>query len=232
MPSRTGGNRVRSRRGWLWCLPALALLGLCALAVSPAYVVRTTQPYRYVDPAQIPPQRVALVLGAGVVNGAPTPALRERVAAAAGLYHRGTVQKLLFSGDNSRKDYDEVTAMKDYAVTLDVPAEDITLDYAGFSTYESCYRARDIFGVRRVIIVTQSYHLPRAVYTARRLGIDATGLGTPDWTWPEEHWTIHFNRYERVWYTLREGLAILKALVEVHVTHPLPTFLGPFEGIK
>lgn len=209
----------------------LILLALAGLLLLPLYVVSATRPYRYTQPGEVPARRVALVLGAGVIGQVPTPALAERLYAAVGLYRLGKVQKLLFSGDNSRVDYDEVTAMRRYAMSLGVPAADITLDYAGFSTYESCYRARDIFGVSEVVIVTQSYHLPRAVYTARQLGIDAVGLGTPDWTWEQARRTIYFSPSEMVFYTLREGLAILKALWDVHVSHPLPTFLGPFEGI-
>lgn len=99
-----------------------------------------------------------------------------------------------------------------------------TLDYAGFSTYESCYRLRPIFGVERAVLVTQSYHLPRASYTCRALGVDAVGLGVPDW-----------GRYANILiarYTLREALATAKALVDVHLTRPLPTFLGSYEGIE
>ena len=212
-------------------LAALALATLCATAGLVAYVVATTHAYRYADPAQVPVTRVALVLGAGVVGDYPTPSLAERVEGAAQLYRLGRVQKLLMSGDNSRQDYNEVAAMRRYAMELGVPAGDITLDYAGFSTYESCYRAREIFGVRQVVVVTQHYHLPRAVYTCRRLGIDAVGYGLPDWTRDRAHMTIAYSRRDQVRYSGREVLAILKALWQVHVTRPLPTYLGPFEGI-
>lgn len=216
---------------WPWLVLAPVLAGLAALLLLPAYVICATRPYRYADPAAVPAQWVALVPGAGLINGEPTPALAERISGAVELYRLGKVRKLLFSGDNSSIHYDEVTAMRRYAMSLGVPAEDITLDYAGFSTYETCYRARDIFGVRKVVIVTQSYHLPRAVYTARQLGIDAVGLGMPDWTSAQVRRTVHYTPREMAFYTLREALAILKALWDVHVAHPLPTYLGPFEGI-
>ncbi len=210
-------------------MPVVALAVLAA--ALPLYVAATTRPYRYATAAEVPVRRVAIVFGAGVVNGVPTPALAERVRGAVELYRQGRVQKLLMTGDNSRRDYDEVTAMRGYAETLGVPLEDITLDYAGFSTYESAYRAKVIFGVSEAVVVTQGYHLPRAVYTCRVLGIDAVGYGMPDWLYNRAQSTIRYSPYDQVRYTMREALAIVKALVDLHVTHPLPTFLGRYEGI-
>lgn len=222
---------MRKHRWWLWLAVAGSVAAVLAVAL-PLYVVAATRPFRYADAAAVPAHRVAIVFGAGVVNGRPTPALAERVRGAAELYRLGRVQKLLMTGDNSRRDYDEVTVMRRYAVELGVPAEDITLDYAGFSTYQSAYRAKVIFGVTEAVLVTQGYHLPRAVYTARALGIDAVGYGMPDWLYNRAQMAIWFSRYDQVRYTVREALAICKALLEVHVTHPLPTFLGPYEGIE
>ena len=150
--------------------------------------------------------------------------LADRVSAAAELYKQGRVQKLLMSGDNSSEDYDEVTAMKDYAVELGVSSEDITLDHAGFSTYESCYRAKEIFGIEQAVIVTQKFHLSRAVYLCNNLNVSAVGLGTPDWE------AYPFRNV--MFYSLREKFSTLKALWEVHITRPQPTVLGPFEGIE
>jgi vancomycin permeability regulator SanA len=150
--------------------------------------------------------------------------ISDRITAAVELYKLGRVQKLLMTGDNSSDDYDEVTVMQRYATERGVPIEDVTLDYAGFSTYESCYRAKEIFGVEQAVLVTQSFHLPRAVYTCRQLGVDAIALGTPDWE--------SYRPQTIMYYNLREVISTLKALWEVHVTRPLPTFLGPFEGIK
>ncbi len=206
---------------------ALALvlgLGLLAPIATVVYVAIITGPFRASEPADVSPGSVAVVFGAGVRGDRPTRILRERIEGAVELYRLGRVQKLLMTGDNSSADYDEVTAMRRYAESLGVPAEAITLDYAGFSTYESCYRLRPIFGIERAILVTQRYHLPRAVYTCRALGVEAVGLGTPDW-----------GRYSPLLlarYTAREALATLNALVEVHLTRPLPTFLGPFEGLE
>jgi vancomycin permeability regulator SanA len=202
----------------------LAVVLIALLLVALGYVAETTAAFRFETASAVPPAPVAIVFGAGVrPDGRLSRMLADRVRGGVELYQAGRVTKLLMTGDNSRVDYDEVTAMKRYAVELGVPAEDVALDYAGFSTYESCYRARPIFGVTAAVLVTQRYHLPRAVYTCRQLGVAAVGLGTPDW-----------DRYgERVMlpYTLREIVATLNALLQVHITHPPPTFLGEFEGL-
>ncbi|MBF2006125.1 vancomycin high temperature exclusion protein [Chlorogloeopsis fritschii PCC 9212] len=206
----------------LWLLPLSAIITTLGLNF---YVKTVTSSHRYTNPTEVPVQRVAIVLGAGVYpDGTPSPMLSDRITAAVELYKLGRVQKLLMTGDNSSDDYDEVTVMQRYATERGVPVEDVTLDYAGFSTYESCYRAKEIFGVEQAVLVTQSFHLPRAVYTCRQLGVDAIALGTPDWE--------SYRPQTIMYYNLREVISTLKALWEVHVTRPLPTFLGPFEGIK
>lgn len=149
--------------------------------------------------------------------------LADRVQAAIDLYKAGRVSKLLMTGDNSTKYYNEVKAMQEYATAQGVPANDITLDYAGFSTYESCYRAKEVFGITQAVLVTQNFHLPRAVYTCRQLGVNAIGFGTPDWG--------KFPQHSMIRYSFREFFAVLNALWEVRVTRPKTTFLGPFEGI-
>lgn len=118
-----------------------------------------------------------LVLGCGVrKDGSPTLMLRDRLSRGVELYTAGAAPKLLMSGDHSRPDYDEVNAMKDYAMGQGVPSSDVFMDHAGFSTYESLYRAKSVFGAKRVVIVTQRYHLFRALYIARRMGIEAYGV--------------------------------------------------------
>ncbi|PAX53135.1 SanA/YdcF family protein [Brunnivagina elsteri] len=189
------------------------------------YVNTATNTRRYTEASQVPKQKIAIVFGAGIYpDGTPTPMLADRVDAAVELYKQGRVQKLLMTGDNSRDDYDEVSAMQHYAVTQGIPIEDITLDHAGFSTYESCYRAKEIFGIQKAVLVTQNFHLPRAIYTCKNLSVEAVGLGTPDWG--------SYNKTTVTRYTAREKLSVLKALWEVHISRPLPTFLGKFEGIK
>jgi vancomycin permeability regulator SanA len=211
---RRRGRRLRLLALGVALLPLALILG----------VHLATADRRHDDPARLPSERVAIVFGAGVrPNGQPSPMLADRLNAAAQLYVDGRVQKLLMTGDNGRPDYDEVGAMRRYAIARGVPAADITLDHAGFSTYESCYRAGAIFGVREAVLVTQRFHLPRAVYTCGQLGVDAVGLGTPDWG-------VYADPLMAS-YTLREALATLNALWEVHVTRPTPTYLGRFEGI-
>lgn len=203
----------------------LILLGCFGLGGVSLYVHQSTASYRYSQAQAVPAQRVAIIFGAGIrPNGQPSRILAERIQAAVELYQLGIVEKLLMTGDNSTVNYDEVTVMRDYAIARGVREEDITRDYAGFRTYDSCYRAKVIFGVDQAVLVTQSYHMPRAVYSCRQLGIDAVGLGTSDWgSYPD----ILILRYE-----LREVAASLQALWELHITQPLPHFLGPFEGIS
>lgn len=156
-----------------------------------------------------------LVLGAGLHDdGTPTPMLAERLDAGIALYHSGAAPKLLMSGDHGRKDYDEVRAMKDYAIGKGIPSSDIFMDHAGFSTYESLYRARDIFQAGKIIIVTQKYHLYRSLYIADSLDIDA--LGVPSDT----------QRYAgQAYRDLREILARDKDFLTV-LYKPEPTYLG------
>ncbi len=215
-------------RGIQWQWIRRGLIGILLLVAFPLvlalYVDWATRGLRFTDPRQVPPKPVAIVFGAEVrPNGQPSPMLAARVRQAVELYRLGRVQKILMTGDNSRTDYDEVTAMKRYAVTLGAPAEIIHLDYAGFSTYESCYRARVIFGVREAILITQGFHLPRAVYTCNHLGVEAVGLETND--------RGMYSQYTMRRHVMREVLAIGKALWDVHLWQPRPTFLGKYEGM-
>lgn len=119
-----------------------------------------------------------LVLGAGVRNEEPTPMLSDRLETAISLYNDKKASKLIMSGDHSREDYDEVNVMKSFAKKKGVPSSDIFMDHAGFSTYESLYRAKEVFQVKKVIIVTQDYHLYRALYIANQLGLEAVGVAS------------------------------------------------------
>ena len=168
---------------------------------------------------QTAPKPVAIVFGAGLWrDGTPTPVLRDRVATAADLYFAGKVEKLLMSGDNRVQNYNEPGAMRDYAISLGVPAEDIVLDYAGWRTYDTCYRARDIFSVKDAILVTQGFHLPRAIYTCNILGVTASGV-------PADRRV--YRRGSRAYWNLREVFATHVAIWEVHITHPLPVLGKP-----
>ncbi len=118
-----------------------------------------------------------LVLGAGVRrDGSPSPMLEDRILTGMDLYNKGVSDRLIMSGDHSTKGYDEVNTMKRYAVEMGIPSEHVFMDHAGISTYDSIYRAKEIFQADKIIIVTQQYHLYRAIYTARSLGIEAYGV--------------------------------------------------------
>jgi vancomycin permeability regulator SanA len=157
------------------------------------------------------------VLGAAVVNGEPSPMLAGRIDTGLSLYKNGVSDILLFSGDNGSYEYNEVVAMERYALersdSYGLTAGCIYLDYAGFSTYESMYRLRDVFQVRRAVIVTQEYHLYRALYSANKLGVEAYGVAAP----PGKHGQLSRD--------LRELLARTKDFFFV-MFDVQPTFLG------
>ena len=165
----------------------------------------------YTAPDQISPRRAAIVFGAGVRNGRPSAVLYDRVATAVALYEAGAVDKLLMSGDSRFANYDEPAVMRQTALRLGVPDADIVLDFAGRSTYETCYRARDIFGVRDVVLVTQRYHLDRAIFTCNALGLDAVG-------YPAERRSYR----GMTWFQIRELGATLNAFLQLFVTRPQP----------
>ena len=194
------------------------LLGLGAVTTwALARVVADAEQGRLFAAAEVPPREVALVFGAGVFpDGALSAPLADRVRTAVALYQTAKVSKLLMSGDNSRQNYDESTAMKAYAVSLGVRPEDVVLDYAGFHTYDSCYRARAVFEVHSAVLVTQRFHLARALFTCTGLGVDSVGVAADQ---------QHYRR--ALWYRIREELARARAFVQVRVTHPRPRFLGP-----
>ena len=199
------------------CTLALATL----LVLSPLLVIRIeTSGHLSDDPAAVSHHQVAIVLGAGLDrNGQVSLFLKDRLDAAIALYRLGKVDGLLMTGDNHVSSYDEPLAMRAYALAHGVPAGAITLDYAGFDTYDSCFRARHIFGVQSAEVVTQRYHLPRAVYLCRSVGIAADGLGVRDWGRVPTMMMVH--------YQAREVLADVKALWDADVTNPDPRFLGP-----
>lgn len=156
-----------------------------------------------------------LVLGAGVyADGTPSPMLKDRLLQGIELYNAGASDRLLMSGDHGRKEYDEVNAMKQFAIDRGIPSEEIFMDHAGFSTYESLYRARDIFLAKKIIIVTQEYHLYRALYIADALGLDAYGVAAD----PRQYAGQEYRE-------LREIAARVKDFFQV-IIKPYPTFLG------
>ena len=156
-----------------------------------------------------------LILGAGVWDdGRPSYMLEDRLLQGIQLYENGASDRLLMSGDHGSKEYDEVNVMKQFAIDRDIISEHIFMDHAGFSTYESLYRARDIFKAEKIIIVTQKYHLYRALYIAEKLGLEAYGVASD----PRQY----FGQEIR---DLREVLARVKDFFNV-IIEPKPTFLG------
>lgn len=177
---------------------------------------------RIVPQADTPNRPIAIVFGAGLLrDGSPTAVLRDRVETASELYFAGKVEKLLMSGDNRFIDYNEPGAMRAYALELGVPDEDIVLDYAGRRTYDTCYRAKEIFGANQVVLVTQRFHLPRALLTCNGLGLDAIGVVAD---------RRAYRQYAHNFWTLRELPATLVAFVDTFITRPLP-ILGDKEPI-
>jgi len=156
-----------------------------------------------------------LVLGAAVNGDTPSKMLQDRLDVAIALYNERVADKLLFSGDNGQVNYNEVVAMQKYALEAGVPAEDIFLDHAGFSTYESMYRARDVFLVESAVVVTQKYHLYRALQIGRALGLTVRGVASNQ----EEYAGQDYR-------DLREIAARIKDVIQ-SILQPKPTFLGP-----
>lgn len=209
--------QLRNKRLWLG-LAAGTLAGGLLLSLWTLWTLR----YRYRDsiyatPESIPARPVAVVFGAGYwPNGVLSNILVDRVEMAVRLYEAGKVEKLLFSGDNRVVEYNEPAKMLEYALARGVPRDAIVLDYAGRRTYDTCYRARDIFQVREVILVTQRYHLPRALLTCRRLGVDAIGAKADRLA------------YIRIfWYWVREIPALWQAWFDVNIRRPLPVLGEP-----
>lgn len=156
-----------------------------------------------------------LVLGAGVrPDGSPSDMLRDRVKTGIELYDGGASARLLMSGDHGRRDYDEVNTMKRIAVEAGIDPDAVFCDHAGFSTYESIYRAKEIFGAERILIVTQEYHLYRALYVARKLGLDAYGVSA-------DRYAYRGQSYR----DLRESVARFKDFFTAQLK-PEPTYLG------
>jgi SanA protein len=216
--------RLRTRRR------RLALLGLAALLV-PVIVVVVLRLYALLATrAQIvtlqdaPARPVAIIFGALVFNNErPSHMLADRVATGAALYHAGKVEALLMTGDNSRPDYNEPEVMRQHALRLGVPDEAIVLDYAGFRTYDSCYRARDIFQVEAAILVTQEFHLPRALLTCNGLGIDAVGVPA-DRPQGYRAGSLFFSHAREFPATALAALDLLRRPEPTYLGEPLPIF--------
>ncbi|MEU4094123.1 ElyC/SanA/YdcF family protein [Streptomyces sp. NPDC026673] len=200
------------RRRLLW-----AGVAACVLALLPATWLQVSANGRIRTVADAPAEPVAVVFGAGLWNGEPSPYLAHRLDAAADLWTAGKVRAVLVTGDNSRTDYDEPTAMRDYLAAHGVPPDKVVLDYAGFDTWDSCARAKRIFGVDRALLVSQGFHIRRALALCGAAGIEAYGIGVDE-------------RHDATWYYggTREVAGAVKAAFDAAFT-PDPRFLGPHE---
>ena len=218
MTSSVAARRTRRVRGRLF-LTGVGLAGVMLLGGSIGYVRLTAAGHLHSED-EMPAAPVALVLGAKVFpDGTPSPYLAARLDVAHRLYQSGKVQVIVVSGDHLAKEYNEPEAMRTYLVNAGMPAAAVVTDYGGFDTYESCARALRIFGVKQLIVVTQSYHLPRAVATCRALGIDAAGVGDDS-----------VRRFGRAWIqgVVRDQLACVKTVIDLVTRRdPVP---GPPEA--
>ena len=207
----------RGDRSRLKGILAIVIL-LLSLAVAPLIWRRAVRAYytgQIHTPSSAPSEQVAIVFGAAVYgNGRLSSVLRDRMETAITLYQIGKVNKIVVSGDNSFDNYNEPGAMMAFAVESGIPAEDIQPDYGGRRTYDTCYRASEIFQLDRAILVTQEFHLPRALFTCRFLGVEAVGVSAD----------LRPYRGAR-WYEIRETAATLNALWDVIRQNP-PAVLG------
>ena len=193
----------------------LILLMLIVLAIN--FFVKTTTKKQILterDAIELKDIDCILVLGAGIWKERPSSMLEDRLLQAISLYENNVSNKIIMSGDHGRKEYDEVNTMKDYAIERAIPSEDIFMDHAGFSSYESIYRAKEIFKAKKIVIVTQEYHLYRSLYIANQLGIEAYGVGAD----PRQY-------VGQAYRELREILARNKDFVKC-IFKPEPTYLG------
>jgi SanA protein len=206
----------KGKKRWLWLL-LLPLVPLCAMLLIYLEVEsHQGSIYENDNVGKVPQMPAAIVFGAGINS----LEFHDRIRTAVSLYKSGRVAKLLMTGDNRFINYNEPIAMKKAAVSLGVPEEDITCDFAGFRTYDSLYRARDIFGLRQAVLVSQRYHLPRAIFLAQSLGLEVVGVDA----------AVRSYGAWQSWYDLREIAAAEAAWLDV-ITRRKPKFLGKKEPL-
>lgn len=212
--------RTRKKSGllrWMGILFLAGILGLCVILGIDAWVKHSASEYilSEQEAAQLQDVDCIIVLGCFVhENGSPSDMLEDRLKRGVALYELGAAPKLLMSGDHGTEEYDEVDAMKRYAVDAGIPSVDVFMDHAGFSTYETMYRAKEVFEADKVLIVTQKYHLYRAVYIANALGMEAYGV--------DADYRQYMGQISR---EVREILARVKDFAMV-IFRPEPTYLG------
>jgi len=204
---------------FLWrLLLFLGIFGFLVL-ILPRVVTTVYSLNRIYREQDAPTSRVAIVFGAGLRrDGTPTPILRDRVKTATDLYFSGKVEKILMSGDNRFEYYNEPESMRQYALSLGVPDAAIAMDYAGRRTYDTCYRAKAIFGASEALLVTQKFHLPRALFLCNALGLKSYGIEADN------------NRYRKISlliWNIREQIATVGAFIDVYWSNPVPVLGNP-----
>lgn len=195
---------------------ALTIIVLATIIIN-IHIVRSTEKFIYDNIDSIPECYTVIVLGAGVRNGHPSPIFQERLQTGEALISNGKSHKMLITGDHGHKKYDEVNTALQFLKKEHSDTDFIFLDHAGFSTYESMYRARDVFQVKDAIVVTQPFHIHRSVYIARQLGLDAVGCQTIS--------SYKFSKASLIKWHLREMLARVKTFILIK-TNASPTYLG------
>ncbi len=205
---------MRFSRKIFFVVGAMLMSMFAVLAIN-FHIDSKSNPYIFQDMNNLPEVETALVLGAKVFQqGTMSGMLQDRVDTAIDLYKKDKVKKILISGDHGREDYDEVNTMKDYLLKKGIKGEDIFLDHAGFDTYDSLYRANEIFKVSSVVVVTQNFHLPRAVYIGRGLKMEVCGFSA------DRHLYANIDHNKS-----REVLSKVKAFLDLNF-HAKPKFLG------
>lgn len=194
----------------------IVLISIIITIIINYYIINTTKKriLKEEDYSKLNNIDCILILGAGIWGDKPSPMLQDRLDEGIKLYKKGLSSKIIMSGDHGKEEYDEVNVMKSYAIEKGVPSKDIFMDHAGFSTYESVYRSKEVFEVKKMIIVTQKYHLYRALYIADRLDINAYGVNSNP------------KKYSgQIFREVREILARNKDFIYT-IIKPKPTYLG------
>lgn len=211
-----GIEQILSRKKFSFSKPTKLFLILLTMSLVVFLLIIWSVQFKYRDKIieleEVSSPNIALVFGAGLkAKGQPSAVLEDRILTAIQLYQDGRVGKIIMSGDNSNLNHNEVQAMHNFAVEQGVPEDDIILDHAGRRTYDSCFRLPEIFSLHKIVLVTQRYHLPRALYVCNELGINAVGVPAED------------RGYEKqAKYNLRESVASVQAWLDVNIFKPTP----------
>ncbi len=190
----------------------LAIVTILAFIITPPFLVYQGKYKIYKETADVEATKYAIVFGAGVMpNGHPTDMLEDRLLTAVDLYNNQKIEKIIVSGDNRTTHYNEPQAMYLYLIDQGIPENAIVMDFAGRRTYDTCYRAKEIFSIDKAILISQGYHLPRAIYLCNHFGVESTGFSATK--------RVYEGEFE---YEIREILALYQSILDIYVTKPTP----------